>query len=65
MIVALFTLSIIIFYYWNNGYEFQIFRINSSRISLALFGWMVAGGAPFMMLVEVVQFINVAKNKCY
>jgi len=63
MIVAIFILAIIVFYYGNNGYEFQIFKINSSRISLALFGWMVAGGAPFMMLVEVLQFINVARKK--
>lgn len=41
---------IVFFFFYNNGYDFNLLPINSSRIALGLFGFWFAGAMGFVLL---------------
>lgn len=55
--VLLLALPLPVAFFLNNGFDFAIMPINSSRIALAWAGWFFAGGGAFILAAIVITFV--------
>ncbi len=55
--VLLLALPLPVAFVLNNGFDFALMPINSSRIALAWSGWLFAGGGAFILTAIVITFV--------